>query len=279
LLFASFLAAAFFISLGIFLLRLPRRRIASQLMRRFNRVLRIFLNVKIDFEGARDCLGTGGRLIISNHLGYLDGIVLGSLFPVIFVTKRQVKRWPVIGQLLTLLGTIFVDRENKQNVLGVIDRISGTLRQGANVLIFPEGTSTNGEKLLPFQSAFFAAPLMARASIAPVTISYRFVDREPLSPVNRDRVYWYGDMSFVPHLWDLLGTKRIDVSVKIDPPIETALLRNSSQCRKELSQACYDTIVRRLTAQTEKNPKGRGHSLELSAVNRSEKKLPAQALT
>src|SRR4030095_3438260 len=151
----------------------------------------------------------------------------------------QVKRWPVIGQLLTLLGTIFVDRENKQDILRVVGRISRTLRQGANVLMFPEGTSTSGERLLPFQSAFFAAPLMARATVAPVTITYRLIDRERLSTANRDRVYWYGDMSFAPHLWDLLGTNRIEVSVKIRSRIETALLHNSSQGRKELSQACY----------------------------------------
>ncbi len=252
LLFSSFLATAFFISLGISLLRLPRWRIESELMRCFNRILRILLNVKIDLEGAADCLGADGHFIVANHLGYLDGIVLGSLFPVIFVTKRQVKRWPVIGQLLTLLGTIFVDRENKQDILRVIDRISGTLRQGANVLIFPEGTSTNGEKLLPFQSAFFAAPLMARASVAPLTITYRFVDEQPLSPANRDRVYWYGDMSFAPHIWDLLGTNRIEVSVKIHTRIETALLHNSSRSRKQLSQACYDAIARGVNTETEK---------------------------
>jgi 1-acyl-sn-glycerol-3-phosphate acyltransferase len=253
LLFSGFLATAFIISLGISLFRLPRLRIVSQLMRRFNRILRIFLNVKIDLEGAKDCLSADGRFIVSNHLGYLDGIVLGSLFPVIFVTKRQVKRWPVIGQLLALLGTIFVDRENKQDILRVIDRISGTLRQGANVVIFPEGTSSNGEKLLPFQSAFFAAPLMARASVAPVTITYRFVDREPLSAANRDRVYWYGDMSFVPHLWDLLGTNRLEVSVKIHPSMETSLLQKSSCGRKQLSQACYDAIAQGVNTKTEES--------------------------
>lgn len=250
LLFSSFLITAFFISLSISLLRLPRWRIVSGLMRRFNHILRILLNVKIDLEGARDYLGAGGHFIASNHLGYLDGIVLGSLFPVIFVTKRQVKRWPVIGQLLTLLGTIFVDRENKQDILRVIDRISGTLRQGANVLIFPEGTSTNGERLLPFQSAFFAAPLVAGASVAPVTIAYRFVGQEPLSAANRDRLYWYGDMSFAPHLWDLLGTNRIEVSVKIHPRIETSLLHNSSCGRKQLTQACYDAIAQGVNTKT-----------------------------
>lgn len=246
LLFSGFLAIAFLTLLGISLLRLPRWRIVSGLMRRFNRILQIFLNLKIDLDGARDSVRLSGQFIVANHLGYLDGIVLGSLFPVIFVTKRQVKRWPVIGQLLTLLGAIFVDREDKKDMPRVFDRISKTLRKETNVLVFPEGTSSNGEKLLPFQSAFFAAPLTARAPVVPITLTYRSIDQQPVSVANRDRIYWYGDMSFAPHLWDLLGTKRIEVSVKIHSKIETADLLNNSLSRKQLSEACYNIITQKV---------------------------------
>ncbi len=221
-------------------------------MRRFNRILRILLNVRIDVEGVRDHLDAGGHFIVSNHLGYIDGIVLGSLFPVIFMTKRQVKRWPLIGQLLTLLGAIFIDRENKQDVVRVIETISERLEEGANVLIFPEGTSTNGEKLLPFQSSFFAAPLVARASVVPMTVTYKFIDEEPLSAANRDRVYWYGDMSFVPHLWNVLGAHRIEVAVKIHATVETTLLHHSSLSRKQLSGVCYDAIAYGVTTEMRK---------------------------
>lgn len=242
LFFSGFLICAFIVSLGISLLRLPRLRIVSGLMRTFTDLLRILLNVRIAVGGTRNNVATGGHFIVSNHLGYLDGIVLGSLFPVIFVTKLQVRRWPVIGQLLTLLGTIFVDRENKNGISSIVDKISKTLTRGTNVLIFPEGTSTNGEQLRPFQSSFFAAPLMARAAVVPLTLTYKLIDQQPVTATNRDRIYWYGDMSFAPHLWDLLGTKRIEVSVKIHPKIETAQLQNNSRGRKQLSQACYDVI-------------------------------------
>jgi 1-acyl-sn-glycerol-3-phosphate acyltransferase len=253
LFFALFLVAAAFISVGIYLLRLPRPRVVSQVMRSFTTILRVLLNVRIDVQGAKDCLGTGGYFIISNHLGYLDGIVLGSLFPVIFVTKREVKQWPVIGQLLMLLGTIFVDRLDKKEILPVLNSISQTLREEANVLLFPEGTSTDGEQLAPFQSAFFAAPLLARASIVPMTLSYRSIDRKPVSAANRDRIYWYGDMSFVPHLWDLLGTSRIEVSVKVHPAIETSQLQNNSHARKQLSHYCQEIIARGVRLETEKS--------------------------
>ena len=254
LLLSSFLVIACFVSVGISLFRLPRWRIVGRLMRRFNWILRILLNIKIKLLGSTGSIGAGGHFIVSNHHGYLDGIVLGSLFPVTFVTKREVKRWPVIGQLMMLMGTIFIDRENKQDIVRVVDRISHALRGGTNVLLFPEGTSTDGEKLLPFQSGFFAAPLMADAAIAPVTLGYRFVDQEPLSLENRDRVYWYGDMSFAPHLWDLLGTNSIEVSVKIHPHLETSLLENTSRNRKQLSQTCHDVIARRENRGVEKSP-------------------------
>ena len=244
LLFPAFLVVASFVRVGAALFRLPRLKIASSLMKGFTTMLRALLNVNITLDGPSDGLGAGGHFIVSNHLGYLDGIVLGSLFPVIFVTKRQVKRWPVIGQLLMLLGGIFVDREDKKDILRIVGGISKLLRKKTNVLLFPEGTSTNGETLLPFQSAFFAAPLTARAIVVPVTLTYSLIDQQPVSAANRDRIYWYGDMSFAPHLWDLLGIKGIEVAVKVHPKIETCELQNNSQGRKQLSQACHDVIGR-----------------------------------
>jgi 1-acyl-sn-glycerol-3-phosphate acyltransferase len=180
LLFAVFLVAAVFIRLAIPLLGLPRLRTCGQVMCCFTTILKILLNVRTSAQGEHHRFRKGGYFIISNHLGYLDGIVLGSLCPVIFLTKREVRHWPVIGQLLTLLGTVFVERQDKKEILPVVNCISKNLKAGANVLLFPEGTSTNGENLVPFQSAFFAAALMARALIVPMTLSYRFVDHEPV---------------------------------------------------------------------------------------------------
>ncbi len=240
---AIFFVIVALIHLGVSLLRLPRRwRIVSRAVRNFAALLRIILNVKIIVEGDRDRLETEGPFIISNHLGYLDGIVLGSLFPVIYVSKDEVRRWPLIGQWKTLCGTIFVDRQRKDKILQVVEEIAAKLKQKVNVLVFPEGTSTNGERLLPFQSAFFAAPLVARAAVVPVTLTYRGIDHQPLSNTNRDRVYWYGDMEFSSHFWNLLDLRAIEVSVKIHPKIETSGYKNNSSSRKELSQACYDTV-------------------------------------
>ncbi|MGH7772659.1 MAG: lysophospholipid acyltransferase family protein [Candidatus Binatia bacterium] len=214
--------------------------------RTFARLLCKILNIQIAVEGEQDRLESGGNFIVSNHLGYVDGMVLGSLFPVIYVAKKEVRGWPLIGQWTALCGTVFVDRQRKDRIPLLVEEIAKKLRQNANVLIFPEGTSTNGESLLPFQSAPFAAALRARAPVAPVTLTYRGVDHRPLSSANRDLVYWYGDMEFVSHFWNLLALQSIEVSVKIRPEIETSLYRNSSLGRKQLSQACHDSVSGRM---------------------------------
>lgn len=242
-LWAVFFVAAVLIHLAVSLFKLTGRwKIISRLTRTFASLLRIILNIKISLEGEPGPLEGGGYFIVSNHLGYADGIVLGSLFPVAYVSKREVRRWPLIGQWTALCGTIFVDRKKREKVPVLVEEIAKKLREKTNVLVFPEGTSTNGEKLLPFQSALFAAPLRAGTTIVPVTLTYRRIDDQPLSTLNRDRVYWYGDMEFLSHFWNLLALRSIEVSVKIHPEISTSHFKNNSLSRRQLSQACYVSV-------------------------------------
>ncbi len=237
-------AAAGLIRLWIWLWRpRDRWRIVSSATQTFVTLLRMIVNVRITLQGDLDLLDAKGAFIASNHLGYLDGFVLGSLFPVIFVSKGEVRRWPVIGQWTALCGTVYIDREHKGKVPLMVEQIVERLKQKANVLIFPEGTSTNGDHLLPFQSTPFAAPLRARAPVVPLTITYRRINGEPVTDANRDKIYWYGDMDFMTHFWSVLGLRSIEVAVKLHPPIETAHYKNNSVSRKQLSQACYNAIA------------------------------------
>jgi 1-acyl-sn-glycerol-3-phosphate acyltransferase len=126
-------------------------------------------------EGDAGRLERGGYVIISNHFGYLDGIILGSLFPVIFVSKKEVKSWPLVGQWTTLCGTVFSNRQKKGLIPLSVTGISQRLKQGANILLFPEGAATNGERMLPFQTAPLAAPLRSLAIIVPVTLAYQSI--------------------------------------------------------------------------------------------------------
>src|SRR3970040_2025562 len=138
---------------------------------------------------------------------YSDGIFLGSIFPIVFVSKREVKHWPIVGQWNTLCGTIFIDRQHKEQVGSLVEEMTRKLQQEANLLLFPEGTSTNGEKMLPFQTLPLAAPLRDRSIIVPVTLAYKSIEDMPVTAANRDLVYWYGDMDFVTHFWRLLGLR------------------------------------------------------------------------
>ena len=239
-----FFIAAILIHLGLSLSRNPSRwRWISRLINwNFAALVSAILNIKIAVEGETESLRSGGYFIVSNHLGYVDGIVLGSIFPVIYVSKKEVRGWPLFGPWTALCGTIYIDRQRKDKIPLLVGEITRKLSQRANVLLFPEGTSTNGDRILPFQSAPFAAPLRAGTTIAPLTITYKRIDRQSLSNENRDRIYWYGDMEFVDHFWNLLAVRSIEVVVKIQPEIETTRYKNDSLGRKALSQASYDSI-------------------------------------
>jgi 1-acyl-sn-glycerol-3-phosphate acyltransferase len=121
------------------------------------------------------------------------------------------------------------------------------LRQEANILLFPEGTSTNGEKMLPFQTAPLAAPLRNQSIIVPVTLTYKTIDDQPVTAANRDSIYWYGDMEFVTHLWNLLALREIEVLVTIQSKIECFHYLDNSAGRKKLAEDCYNRVLGRST--------------------------------
>jgi lyso-ornithine lipid O-acyltransferase len=241
---AVLFTAAALVRLWLFVWR-PRNkwRIVAHMTRRFVAVLRAIVGLKITVQGDLDILDIEGAYITANHLGYLDGFVLGGLVPSIFVTKGEVRGWPVIGLWTALCGCVYIDRERKGKITLAVEEIVERLNQKANILIFPEGTSTNGEHLLPFQTAPFAAPLRAHAPVVPLTITYRRIDGAPVSAANRDGIYWYGDMAFMPHLWGVMGLRKIEVSVKLHAPIETAQYKNNSVSRRQLCQACHNAIA------------------------------------
>ena len=237
------------VHLWISAFRLPDRwRIISRWMRVFTRSMGAILNIKVTVEGDAGPLERGGYVIISNHFGYLDGIVLGSLFPVIFVSKSEVRSWPLVGQWTTLCGTVFIDRQRKGLIPLAIKEISRKLGQQANVLLFPEGAATNGERMLPFQTAPLAAPLRSRAIIVPLTLAYQSVNGQPLTTANRDLVYCYDDMPDVPHFWKLLTLRRIEARVTIQPKVECFRYEDNSAGPKKLAEDCYNRVLGRVSA-------------------------------
>jgi 1-acyl-sn-glycerol-3-phosphate acyltransferase len=238
--------------LGISVLRLPNRwKIVSRCIRGFTWLMRKILNIKITAEGDVRQLQRGGYVIISNHFGYLDGIVIGSLFPVIFVSKMEVKSWPIVGQWTTLCGTVFINRQRKGLIPLAVNDMSRKLKQQANILLFPEGAATNGERLLPFQTAPLAAPLRSRAIIVPITLAYESVNEQPVSAANRDLIYCYDDMPDAPHFWQLLRLRRIEARVTIQPMIDCSRYEDNSAGRKKLAEDCYNRVLGRIPARSD----------------------------
>jgi 1-acyl-sn-glycerol-3-phosphate acyltransferase len=249
-LWAFFFGLVALVHLWISVLRLPNRwKIISRLSRTFILLLRTILDIKVTVVGDEGQLERGGYVIISNHVSYVDGFILGSLFPVVFVSKKEVKSWPIVGQWTTLCGTIFINRQRKELVPSLIAEISRKLGQEANVLLFPEGTSTNGERMLPFQTAPLAAPLRKRAIIVPVTVTYKSVEEKPVSIANRDLIYWYGDMNFVNHFWKLLSLRGVEAMVTLQPKIECFRYEDSSAGRRKLAEDCYNRVLGRVAAE------------------------------
>jgi lyso-ornithine lipid O-acyltransferase len=241
-----FFALAATVHVWISIFGLPNRwQVISRLNRNFTLLVRLILNIRVNVSGDEGLLERGGYVIIANHVSYVDGIVLGSIFPIVFVSKREVKRWPIVGQWNVLCGTIFINRQRKGLVGALVAELTRKLKQDANILLFPEGTSTNGEQMLPFQTVPLAAPLRSRSIIVPVTIAYKTIDAKPVTTANRDLIYWYGDMDFVSHFWKLLKLRNVEVLVRIQSKIECFRYPDNSAGRKKLAEDCYNSVLGR----------------------------------
>ena len=156
-------------------------------------------------------------LCIANHTGYLDIMVLASVAPVLFISRRDVMWWPVVGQMASIGGTLYVDRSDRFGVGRLVERVRRRLRSGASVAFFPEAKSSDGTGLLPFKSSLFAAAEPGSEGklvpIRPFVLKYRTVGGEPITDANRARVFWYADAGFVSHFWRLLTAPGIEVTV------------------------------------------------------------------
>lgn len=146
-------------------------------------------------------------LIVSNHLSYLDILFYASQTPCIFVSKSEVKSWPMFGILAKCGGTIFVERDRRHGVSGPAERIRAALDLQIPVVLFPEGTSTDGSTVLPFHSAFLEPAVAAGAVIHAAAIRYTVSDG-----VEADLCY-YGDITFAPHLLGALRRSRVSCEI------------------------------------------------------------------
>ena len=172
-------------------------------------------------------------VIVPNHLGYLDVLAIASLTPVVFVAKREIASWPVLGWFARMAGTCFIDRRNRSDVVRVGKEIEAALAAGVSVVVFLEGTSSDGRGVLPFKSSLLEPVVRNRLRAAPAALV--FTVPEGFSSV--DDVCWWGDEAFAPHLFRLGKVSRVAVRVAWGEPA-TAL-----QDRKALATHLRDQVV------------------------------------
>jgi 1-acyl-sn-glycerol-3-phosphate acyltransferase len=187
-------------------------------------------------------------LLLSNHTSWLDIPILAGVAPVSFVAKKEVATWPVVGFLAKTQRSVFVDRERRGATGAHADEMAGRLSQGDILVLFAEGTSSDGNRVLPFRSALVGAAQRAiadggSATIQPVAIAYRRMLGLPLGRQHKPLVAWYGGTDLLPHLKRVLSEGAIDVEI-VFGPARTLTARDD---RKQTTQQAGDT-VRRLVA-------------------------------
>ncbi len=206
---------------------LPSAR-ASWLQKSSRRVLRVF-RIQTQFDG--DIPSSG--LLVCNHLSYLDILVLAALAPCVFVAKSEVKRWPVFGWFAKLAGTVFVHREQRTQTGETVDKIETALQTGALVVLFPEGTSSGGDIVLPFKSSLLETATRQTYSLTAGLLRYELGDGD----VSEEVCYWK-DMTLVPHLINLCSKRGVQASVHFNH------WRAGNTHRKQLARQLHAEVLR-----------------------------------
>lgn len=195
------------------------------------------LDIRVKVKNFTPELLSSHQLVVANHLSYLDIFILSSILPSLYITSVEVEKTFFLGLMSKLGGSLFVERRSKTKLLQEIDRIASVLKLGFTVTLFPEGTSSNGEKVLPFKGALFTTAEKAQIPVQPVCIKYQSINGMPVTADNRDFIYYYGDLLFFPHLVKLFFVRNIDVTVTF---LEKISLEGRE--RKEIVDKCFETI-------------------------------------
>lgn len=226
--FFSACALAEIMAVILFVGRERRFAARTEWLHRWCRFACRVLGIRVTTHGAMPRSG----LLVCNHLSYLDIIVLSSIRPCIFVAKRDVAGWPLFGWLAHAAGTIFVDRQRPLATAFAVNRIHAAIATGLPVVLFPEGTSSDGSTVLPFKSSLLESAVQLRCPVAAGTVAYA-LDHGSVA----DEVCYWRDMTLVPHLLNLFFKREICSKCSFSYP----KIRVGN--RKEIARALRDEVV------------------------------------
>jgi 1-acyl-sn-glycerol-3-phosphate acyltransferase len=213
----------------------------------YYRLLTRLLRIKVTVNGER----VTGRpvLIASNHISWVDIVVLAGVAPMVFVAKKEVASWPLIGAAAKVQKVVFVDRLRRQQTPATVAEIAARLGEGHPVVLFAEGTSSDGNRVLPFRSALIGAVEAAcnhanlgEVTLQPMSICYTRQQGVPMGRMRRPVVAWYGDLDFFPHFAQFLRRGVVDCVVSFGAPVTA----RADTDRKDIARA-LETEVRNMT--------------------------------
>lgn len=212
----------------------------------FHRSILFLLGIRVTTIGAPS--EDGPTLLVANHASYIDIPIIGSYGKMSFIAKSEVEDWPVMGFLCKLQRTVFVERGRRSRTLHHRNLIQERLLAGDRLILFPEGTSSDGNRVLAFKSALMSVAdvevtmpdgTVAKPAIQPMSVAYTRLHGMPLGRERRTFFAWYGDMDMLPHLLDLVAIGPLDVTVEFHAPVKA----DGFSSRKALTHHCERVVA------------------------------------
>ncbi|MEM8856417.1 MAG: lysophospholipid acyltransferase family protein [Pseudomonadota bacterium] len=231
------------IPLQLIALGLKRRKMARTLPLLWHRAATRLIGIRIHQHGTPS--PDRPLLVVANHVSWLDITVLGALMPLSFIAKSEVATWPVFGLFAKLQRSVFVERERRAQTGHVAKTIADRLSGGDVLVLFAEGTSSNGIHVLPFRTALVGGAAKAisggdTVTVQPLAVNYTQLHGLPIGRFHKPRIAWYGDMEMASHLWWVLKHGEIDVDVAWGD----ALPFGDGADRKQTARTAEETVRR-----------------------------------
>lgn len=214
-------------------------RIAERIPWYWQRAARKVTGLRVTVEGTP---AAPPLLIASNHVSWLDITTLGSVIPLSFIAKTEVAGWPVFGTLARLQRSVFIDRTRRHQTGAATEAIARRIGAGDTIVLFAEGTTGDGNFVLPFRSALLGAASAATGlpavTVQPVAIVYRRRGGLPVGRADNPGIAWYGDMDLIPHFRSLVEDGAVDATVAFGEPYRLG----PGDDRKKVAEACHFAV-------------------------------------
>jgi 1-acyl-sn-glycerol-3-phosphate acyltransferase len=231
-------------------------RLAHHLPQQFHRFVCRLFRLRIAVEGAPSTVRP--LLVVSNHTSWIDITVISTLAPVSFIAKREVGTWPIFGTFARLQRSVFIDRTRRKGAAEANREIAERLAGGDALILFAEGTTSDGNRVLPFRSSLIgaardavaAASHVERVIVQPLTIAYVSRQGLPLGRAGRPFVAWYGDMDLVPHLGAFLKDAPLDAVCIWGEPIAVDATMDRKEVTRRIEAEVRDTYRRAVTGRS-----------------------------